>query len=143
MLRTSSEWVWTPALFMQLTRSIKTLQSFLQAAIFAGGVGTIATETKGTALIHKAQQALRGASSPLDISKVGELIKAIAGSGAKVIVSGAAVGEMALHFCERYKLMVLKISSKFELQRFCHTTGAVALVSILQSESINDTNTRI
>ena len=36
-------------------------------------------------------------------AKVGELIKAIAGSGAKVIVSGAAVGEMALHFCERYK----------------------------------------
>ena len=32
-----------------------------------------------------------------------ELIKAVANSGAKVIVSGAAVGEMALHFCERYK----------------------------------------
>jgi len=24
-------------------------------------------------------------------------------SGAQVIVSGGAVGEMALHFCERYK----------------------------------------
>lgn len=36
-------------------------------------------------------------------AKVEELIKAVADSGAKVIVSGAAVGEMALHFCERYK----------------------------------------
>lgn len=27
--------------------------------------------------------------------------------------------------------MVLKISSKFELRRFCRTTGAVAIVSIL------------
>lgn len=36
-------------------------------------------------------------------AKVEELIKAVADSGAKVIVSGAAVGEMALHFCEHYK----------------------------------------
>ena len=36
-------------------------------------------------------------------AKVEELIKAVADSGAKVIVSGTAVGDMALHFCERYK----------------------------------------
>ena len=36
-------------------------------------------------------------------AKIDELIKAVADSGAKVIVSGAAVGEMALHFWERYK----------------------------------------
>jgi hypothetical protein len=36
-------------------------------------------------------------------AKVEELIKTVADSGAKVIVSGAAVGDMALHFCERYK----------------------------------------
>lgn len=36
-------------------------------------------------------------------AKVDELIKAVADSGAKVVVSGSAVGEMALHFCERYK----------------------------------------
>lgn len=36
-------------------------------------------------------------------AKVEELIRAVAESGAKVIVSGAAIGEMALHFCERYK----------------------------------------
>ena len=36
-------------------------------------------------------------------AKVEELIKAVADSGAKVVVSGGAVGEMALHFCERYK----------------------------------------
>lgn len=41
-------------------------------------------------------------------AKVEELIKAVADSGAKVIVSGAAVGEMALHFCERYKYVHLK-----------------------------------
>ena len=39
-------------------------------------------------------------------AKVEELIKAVADSGAKVIVSGGAVGDMALHFCERYKYVI-------------------------------------
>ncbi|PSR84575.1 T-complex protein 1 subunit theta like [Actinidia chinensis var. chinensis] len=99
-----------------------------KVAVFAGGIDTSATETKGTVLIHSANQLENYAKT--EEAKVEELIKAVADSGARVIVSGAAVGEMALHFCERYKLMVLKISSKFELRRFCRTTGAVALLKL-------------
>ncbi|KAA8516261.1 hypothetical protein F0562_016554 [Nyssa sinensis] len=87
-------------------------------------------ETKGTVLIHSAEQLENYAKT--EEAKIEELIKAVADSGAKVIVSGGAVGEMALHFCERYKLMVLKISSKFELRRFCRTTGAVAFLKLSQ-----------
>ncbi|XP_054803227.1 T-complex protein 1 subunit theta [Prosopis cineraria] len=101
-----------------------------KVAVFAGGVDTSATETKGTVLIHSAEQLEN--YSKTEEAKVEELIKAVADSGAKVIVSGGAVGEMALHFCERYKLMVLKISSKFELRRFCRTTGAVAILKLSQ-----------
>ncbi|XP_061374024.1 T-complex protein 1 subunit theta [Gastrolobium bilobum] len=101
-----------------------------KVAVFVGGVDTSATETKGTVLIHTAEQLENYSKS--EEAKVEELIKAVADSGAKVIVSGAAVGEMALHFCERYKLMVLKISSKFELRRFCRTAGAVALLKLSQ-----------
>ncbi|PWA96991.1 TCP-1/cpn60 chaperonin family protein [Artemisia annua] len=60
-------------------------------------------------------------------TEVEELIKE---SGAKVIVSGAAVGEMALHFCDRNEIMVLIIASKFELECFCRTTNAVALLKL-------------
>ncbi|XP_004489709.1 T-complex protein 1 subunit theta-like [Cicer arietinum] len=101
-----------------------------KVAVFAGGVDTSATETKGTVLIHSAEQLEN--YSKTEEAKVEELVKAVADSGAKVIVSGGAVGEMALHFCERYKLMVLKISSKFELRRFCRTTGAVAMLKLSQ-----------
>ncbi|KAF7819289.1 T-complex protein 1 subunit theta [Senna tora] len=112
-----------------------------KVAVFASGVDTSATETKGTVLIHSAEQL--ESYSKTEEAKVEELIKAVADSGAKVIVSGGAVGEMALHFCERYKvfsnfklftfrLMVLKISSKFELRRFCRTTGAVAILKLSQ-----------
>ncbi|KAL0383818.1 UNVERIFIED_CONTAM: T-complex protein 1 subunit theta [Sesamum calycinum] len=72
-----------------------------KVAVFVGGVDTTATETKGTVLIHNAEQLENYAKT--EEAKVEEIIKAVADSGAKVIVSGAAVGEMALHFCERYK----------------------------------------
>ncbi|CAL5330849.1 unnamed protein product [Camellia sinensis] len=103
--------------------SIKRVEK-AKVAVFVGGVDTSATETKGTVLIHSAEQLENYAKT--EEAKVEELIKAVADSGAKVIVSGAAVGEMALHFW----LMVLKISSKFELRRFCRTTGAVALLKL-------------
>ncbi|KAH9574892.1 hypothetical protein CY35_01G083000 [Sphagnum magellanicum] len=99
-------------------------------AVFGAGVDTSATETKGTVLINSANQLENYAKT--EEAKIEELIKAVASSGASVVVSGGTIGEMALHFCERYKLMVIKISSKFELRRFCRTTGAVSLVKLGQ-----------
>lgn len=109
--------------------SIKRVEK-AKVAVFVQGVDTSATETKGTVLIHSAEQLENYAKT--EEAKVEELIKAVADSGAKVIVSGGAIGDMALHFCERYKLMVLKISSKFELRRFCRTTGGIALLKLSQ-----------
>lgn len=72
-----------------------------QIAVFGGGIDTLATETKGTVLIENAEQLMGYARS--EEAKVEELIKAVADSGATVVVSGQNVGEMALHFCERHK----------------------------------------
>lgn len=101
-----------------------------KVAVFGGGIDTNPTETKGTVLIENAEQLMGYAKS--EEAQVEDLIKQVAASGASVVVSGQNVGEMALHFCERHKLMVLKISSKFELRRFCRTTGAVSLVRLQQ-----------
>eukprot|EP00245_Coleochaete_scutata_P002966 TRINITY_DN14219_c0_g1_i1.p1 TRINITY_DN14219_c0_g1~~TRINITY_DN14219_c0_g1_i1.p1 ORF type:complete len:545 (+),score=124.80 TRINITY_DN14219_c0_g1_i1:157-1791(+) len=101
-----------------------------KVAVFGGGVDTVSTETKGTVLIESAEELENYSKS--EEAKVEELIKGVADSGANVIVSGGTVGEMALHFCERYKLMVLKVASKFELRRVCRTTGAVNLVKLGQ-----------
>lgn len=62
--------------------------------------------------------------------KIEDAIKAIADTGAKVVVTGQSVGEMALHFLEKFGLMVIKIPSKFELRRFCRTVNAVALIKL-------------
>jgi T-complex protein 1 subunit theta len=97
-------------------------------AVFGAGIDTSATETKGTVLIQSAAQ-LESYSSTEE-ARIESLIRDVAESGATIVVSGAGVGEMALHFCERYKLMVIKISSKFELRRFCRTTGSIAQVKL-------------
>ncbi|GJS74597.1 T-complex protein 1 subunit theta [Tanacetum coccineum] len=87
--------------------------------VIAGGVDTTATETN---LIHKL-----GNYAKTEETKVEELIKE---SGAKVIVSGAGVGQMALQFCNRNEIMVLKIASQFELDCFCCTTDVVPLLKL-------------
>jgi len=43
-----------------------------------------------------------------------------------LVVSGTTIGEMAMHFLEKYEIMVLRLSSKFELLRLCKATGAAA-----------------
>ena len=43
------------------------------------------------------------------------------------LLSGAKVGDMALHFCNRMGLLVVKLTSKYDLRRLCRATGAVAL----------------
>ncbi|BBN13186.1 T-complex protein 1 subunit theta [Marchantia polymorpha subsp. ruderalis] len=114
--------------------SIKKAQK-AKIAVFGAGVDTAATETKGTVLIKNAAQLESYATT--EEAKIESLIKEVAESGATVIVSGGPVGEMALHFCERYKIMVLKIMSKFELRRFCRSTGASSVVK-LQRPSVDE-----
>ena len=58
------------------------------------------------------------------------MIKGIADAGVKVIVTGSGIGELALHFCNRFNMMVVKILSKFDLRRLCRVTGATALTRL-------------
>jgi T-complex protein 1 subunit theta len=96
--------------------------------VYGCAIDTSATETKGTVLIRNAAE-LEGYAVGEE-ARVEAAIKAIADTGAKVVVTGQTIGEMALHFIEKYGLMALKIPSKFELRRFCRTTNAVALIKL-------------
>ncbi len=59
-----------------------------------------------------------------------ESIKAIADTGAKVVVAGGSISEIAQHFLNKYNLLFVKIMSKFELRRLCKSIGATALVRV-------------
>ena len=57
-------------------------------------------------------------------------IKDLAEADVKVVVCQGAMSEMAVHFFEKYKMMVIKIMSKFELKRITRAVGATAVVKL-------------
>jgi len=97
-------------------------------AIFASGIEASSTEAKGTVLMKTADDLKN--YNKTEESKMDEIIQGIAQSGVKVVVSGGNISDMALHFIERYKLVALRIGSKWELRRLCQATGATALVRL-------------
>jgi T-complex protein 1 subunit theta len=86
------------------------------------------TETKGTVLIHNANEMLdftKGEEKHME-----SMLKSIADAGVKVVVTGNGVGELALHYLNRFGILVVKVMSKFDLRRLCRVTGATALARV-------------
>jgi len=96
--------------------------------VFACGMEASGTEAKGTVLMKDAADLMGYNKS--EETKMEEIIKSIADTGTKVVVSGGTISEMAMHFIERYNMMCVKINSKWELRRLCAATGANALVRL-------------
>ena len=111
---------------------------------------TSSTETKGTVLIKNAEELESYSAS--EEAKLESYIKVnahslllpgesfdqgIIATGAKVVVSGSSIGEMAMHFLDKHGIMVLKITSKFELRRLCRATGATALSAFRYVSSLH------
>jgi len=86
------------------------------------------TENKGTVLIESSEQLMNYNKS--EEKAMEDCIKAIADCGANVIITGSKFSEMALHFIERYKMMAIKIPSKFEMRRVCQTIGATTIAKL-------------
>lgn len=99
-----------------------------KVAIFSGPLDVAITETKGTVLLHNAQEMLDFSKG--EEHKLEAIIKELADGGVKIIVGGSSIGELALHFLNRYNILVVKVLSKFDIQRLCRVTGATALARI-------------
>merc|ERR1712227_534589 len=99
-------------------------------AIYTCPVDTQQTETKGTVLIKTAQELTdfsKGEESLLE-----NQIKAIVDSGAKVVVSGGKIGDLALHYLNKYGLMGVRLTSKWDVRRLCRAIGATPLPKLTQ-----------
>ncbi|KAJ8315066.1 hypothetical protein KUTeg_007216 [Tegillarca granosa] len=97
-------------------------------AVYTCPLDNMQTETKGTVLIKTAEELMDFSKG--EENQMEEQIKGIADTGCKVIVSGGKVGELALHYCNKYGLMVVRLMSKFDLRRLCKSIGATALPRI-------------
>jgi len=114
-----------------LTRNVVgTISEVFDAKVVVYGVplDSSTTETKGTVLLKSAEE-LRDYNNSEEAA-LEAVIKAIADAGANVVVCGQSIGELALHFVEKYKMLCIKVPSKFELRRLCRTVGANNLVKL-------------
>uniref|UniRef100_A0ABI7Y1X6 T-complex protein 1 subunit theta n=1 Tax=Felis catus TaxID=9685 RepID=A0ABI7Y1X6_FELCA len=128
--------------------SVKSAKIAVYSCPFDGMI----TETKGTVLIKTAEELMnfsRGEENLMDAQ-----VKAIADTGANVIVTGGKVADMALHYANKYNIMLVRtlpytpvcglhcavqtcselkfrikrmLNSKWDLRRLCKTVGATAL----------------
>jgi T-complex protein 1 subunit theta len=57
-------------------------------------------------------------------------LKEIADSGVKIIIAGSSIGELAMHYLNRFNIAVLKVLSKFDLRRVCRVVNATPLARI-------------
>ncbi|XP_043927330.1 T-complex protein 1 subunit theta isoform X1 [Protopterus annectens] len=83
------------------------------------------TETKGTVLIKNAEELMnfsKGEENQLEAQ-----VKAIADTGVNLLVTGGKVADLALHYANKYQIMVVRLNSKWDLRRLCKTVGATAL----------------
>ena len=54
-------------------------------------------------------------------------VKKIVETGVNVIVSGGKVSDLALHFANKYKIMVVRLNSKWDLRRLSKTVNGTVL----------------
>lgn len=99
-----------------------------KVGVFSCPIDISQTETKGTVLLKNAQEMLdytKGEEEGLETA-----IKELYDSGVRVVVAGATVGDLALHYLNRFNILVIKIQSKFELRRLCRVVGASPLARL-------------
>ncbi|CAD6584675.1 MAG: T-complex protein 1 subunit theta [Cyphobasidiales sp. Tagirdzhanova-0007] len=96
-----------------------------KVAVYTCGIDVAQTETKGTVLLKNAEELVnfsKGEEQHLE-----KVIKEIADSGVQVIVAGSTVGELALHYLNRYSILLIKVLSKFDLRRLSRVVGGTPL----------------
>ncbi|MCJ1310588.1 T-complex protein 1 subunit theta [Agyrium rufum] len=99
-----------------------------KVGVFSCPIDISQTETKGTVLLKSAQEMLnftKGEEHQLEA-----IIKELHDSGLRVVVAGSSVGELAMHYLNRFGIFVIKILSKFELRRLCRVVGATPLARL-------------
>jgi len=120
----SSTWI-RGMVFKRLVETDITSVENAKIACYTCPIDSMQTETKGTVLIKSAKELMDYSKGEEDLLEA--QIKAIADAGVNCIVAGGKVGEMALHFLNKYKIMAIRLMSKFDLRRCCKAVGATPL----------------
>lgn len=97
-------------------------------AVYSCGVDVSAPESKATVLIKNAEELVNFSSGEEQILE--KQVAAIAESGVNVIIAGAKFGDLGLHYCDKYKITAVRLTSRFDLKRICRAIGATCLLKL-------------
>lgn len=97
--------------------------------VFTCALDSETTETKGTVLIKTAEELKNFSKGEEDILEA--QIRGISDTGCNMIVTGGKVADMAMHFCNKYKIMVLRLMSKFDVRRVARAVQATPLPKVV------------
>jgi len=107
--------------------TIKSIEN-TKVAVYNHGFDVQKAETKQTVFIDEADDLEKYSQTEED--QMESKIKAIHDAGVGLVVCGGTISEMAMHFFERFKIMVIKSPSKFELRRICQACRATGILSL-------------
>lgn len=99
-------------------------------AVYSCPLDTIQGETKGTVLIKNATELMNYSKGEEDLAE--KFIQKLVAANVNVVVSGGTISDIVLHFLEKYRIMAVKVASKFELKRIARALSAAALSKLDQ-----------
>ena len=99
-----------------------------KVAVFSVPLEMTNTETGGSVLISTAKELLNYTKG--EEQRMEEFVKSLADAGVEVVVSGGAVQDIALHYLNKYNILILRSTSKFEIKRLAESLGATQLVRL-------------
>lgn len=105
--------------------AIKNIKTKSKVVVFSCPIDISTTETQSTVLLHSAEEMLNFSRD--EEKQLDQMCKEISDSGVKVIIAGSSIGELPLHYFNKYGILVLKVPSKFDVRRVCQVCGATPL----------------
>ena len=103
-------------------------QTDCKVAVFNTNIEMQQGETKGTVLMKTADDLLNYTKGEEDAFEA--FIQGLAEAGIKVVVGSGSMSQLAVHFFEKYKILAVKIMSKWELKRIARAVGATPIVKL-------------
>lgn len=107
---------------------VKNVEGPAKVGIYNCPVDLSTSETKGTVLLHNAKEMINFSKG--EEQQLEKVIKEIYDAGVRVVIAGQGVGELALHYLNKFNILVLKVPSKFDLRRITRVCGATPLVRL-------------
>ena len=85
-------------------------------------------ETKGTILIKNADDLLNFTKTEEVYAE--KLVKGIVDAGVTVVVAGGSISDICLHYLNKYGIMVVRLTSKWDVKRLCTCINAAPVAKL-------------